>query len=547
MPAPDTIRYSVPELYWSVGRDRNGFSNVTDDVFSRAAGGKFSRAAGDEYTFAAGDEFTFAAGDVNGRSQSKRRLPGSGPLRVKRGGTRIAAVMDAVQSRIRTHAYVTGSRLPSVRAQAQAMRISVSTVVEAYERLAAQGAIVSRPGSGFYVAGPMPPLELSRVGPQLDREIDPLWLSRQALEEDAATLRPGCGWLPATWMYEVGLRRALRAMARAPTPDLVDYAMPLGHPMLRQLLARRMAGHGIDAGPDRILLTGSGTQSIDLICRFLLQPGDTVLLDDPCYFNFHALLKAHRVQTVGVAHTPNGPDPAAFGAALQAHSPRMYITNSAVHNPTGAVLSPVNAHRILKLADSADLVIVEDDIFADFESTPASRYAAFDGLARVIHVGSFSKTVSAAVRCGWIAAREDWIEALTDLQLATGFGGDRLAEQIVLKTLTDSGYRRHMLAVRQALAQAMQRTTSRLATLGIRPWHMPRDGMFLWCRLPKGIEAAAIARKCLHDGVVLAPGNAFSPSHTAGSFLRFNVAQCADERVFRVLGRALATSRAADG
>jgi DNA-binding transcriptional MocR family regulator len=89
------------------------------------------------------------------------------------------------------------------------------------------------------------------------------------------------------------------------------------------------------------MLTESGTQAIDLICRFLLEPGDTVLVDDPCYFNFHALLKAHRVQVVGVPYTPSGPDVELFGAALQAHSSRLYITNSGIHNPTGAVLSPV--------------------------------------------------------------------------------------------------------------------------------------------------------------------------------------------------------------
>ena len=96
------------------------------------------------------------------------------------------------------------------------------------------------------------------------------------------------------------------------------------------------------------MLTESGTQAIDLICRFLLEPGDTVLVDDPCYFNFHALLKAHRAWVVGVPYTPNGSDVERFEAALRAHSPRLYITNSGIHNPTGATLSPVTAHQLLK-------------------------------------------------------------------------------------------------------------------------------------------------------------------------------------------------------
>ncbi len=419
------------------------------------------------------------------------------------------------------------------------MKLSVSTVVEAYERLAAEGLITSRPGSGFYVTGPVAPLALAEIGPKLDREVDPLWVSRQSLETDATVLKPGCGWLPASLMYEAGMRRALRALARAGTAELTEYATPLGHPALRQFLARRMATTGIEAAPEQIMLTESGTQAIDLICRFLLEPGDTVLVDDPCYFNFHALLKAHRVRAVGVPYTPNGPDIAAFEIALREHSPRLYITNSGIHNPTGAVLSPVIAHRLLKLADNADLVIVEDDIFSDFEIDPAPRLAAFDGLSRVIQISSFSKTISASLRCGYIAARADWIEGLIDLKIATSFGGGRLAADIVLTALTDSGYRKHLEVLRLRLAEAMEKILPRLEAIGIKPWLVPRAGMFLWCRLPEGIDAAAIARSCLKDNVVLAPGNAFSQSLSASDFLRFNVAQSMDDQVFNVLTRAL--------
>ena len=333
------------------------------------------------------------------------------------------------------------------------------------------------------------------------------------------------------------MRRALRIAARADAAVLADYATPLGLPALRQLLTRRLAASDIDATPERILLTESGTQAVDLICRFFLEPGDTVLVDDPCYFNFHALLRAHRAKAVGVPFTPNGPDPAAFEAALREHSPRLYLTNSGIHNPTGAALSPVVAHRLLKLAEDSNLIIVEDDIFADFETDPAPRLAAFDGLARVIHIGSFSKTISASLRCGFIAARADWIDSLTDLKIATSFGGGQLAFAVLLTALTDSGYRKHMEAVRVRLAAAMEKTIARLEAMSISPWIVPRAGMFVWARLPKGIDAANIARSCLQDGIVLAPGNAFSQSLNASGFLRFNVAQSSNPRIFDVLAR----------
>src|SRR6185436_11995893 len=103
----------------------------------------------------------------------------------------------------------------------------------------------------------------------------------------------------------------------------------------------------------------SGTQALDLVLRFLLEPGDTVLVDDPCYFNFQALLRAHRAKIVSVPYTPTGPDLARFNEQVTAHRPRLYVTNAALHNPTGATPSAQSAHRILTAAAAHDLTIVE--------------------------------------------------------------------------------------------------------------------------------------------------------------------------------------------
>ncbi|MCG5239865.1 PLP-dependent aminotransferase family protein [Azospirillum doebereinerae] len=459
-------------------------------------------------------------------------------------GTRTGEVMEAIRRKMANGTLSPGERLPSIRRFAAAMGVSPSTVVEAYDRLAAEGVIRSRPGSGFYPSGAVPPLALAEMGPQPDRVIDPFWVSRQSLDTAAGMPKPGCGWLPADWMPGGMIRKAIRGLARAGDGLLVDYGGTRGSPDLRRLLARQFAEEGIAAGADRILLTASGTQAIDLVCRFLLRPGDTVLVDDPCYFNFQALLRAHRARIVGVPFTPAGPDIDRFTEALATHRPRLYITNSALHNPTGATLSPQTAHRLLNAAAVHDLTIVEDDIFTGFEPEPSPRLAALDGLARVIRIGSFSKTLSASIRCGYIAAREDWVEALADLQVATNFGGPSpVAAGVVCAVLGDGGYRRHLEALRRRLARARREATDRLGALGIRPWLMPRGGFYLWCRLPDGLDSADVARAALRDDVVLAPGNVFSVSQTASGFLRFNVAQMGEARVFDVLERSMMDRR----
>lgn len=455
------------------------------------------------------------------------------------GGKRVAAVMTDLRERIASRSLLPGARVPSIRAMTQAVGVSKSTVVDAYERLAAEGAIVPRRGSGFFVSGHAPPLALADLGPRLDREIDPLWLSRQSLETASSALKPGCGWLPTTWLPGHAVRRALRAAARDAKESLVEYAVPAGLSELRQHLTRRLAHSGIGATPEQLLLTDGATQALDLVCRFLLEPGDTVLLDDPCYFNFQALLRAHRVKIVGVPYTPAGPNLSSFADALRAHRPRLYVTNSAIHNPTGASLTPAVAHGLLKLAAEHQLLIVEDDIFADFESQPAPRLAALDGLDRVIAIGSFSKTLSAAVRCGYIAARAEWMEPLIDLKLATCYGSSSLAASVIHRLLTDGAYRRHLDELRAKLGDAMSDSVRRLRIAGLEVWTRPAAGMFLWARLPEGRDAARIARYALEHNVVFAPGSVFSPLQGWSDYLRFNVSQCNRPKVFETLQRAL--------
>lgn len=457
-------------------------------------------------------------------------------------GTRTGAVMAVIRRKLASRTLAAGDRLPSIRGLAARLGVSPSTVVEAYDRLAAEGLIRARRGAGFYVTGSaLPPMRLADAEPHRDRAVDPLWVSRQSLDAHPAAATPGCGWLPDDWMPTEAIRRGLRAAARADDGVLARYGATAGSAALRKVLLGRLAEEGLDLSPRDILLTPSGTQAIDLICRVLLRPGDTVVIDDPCYFNFQALLRAHGARVVGIPYTPSGPDADRFEAVLEAERPRLYITNTALHNPTGATLSPQCAHRLLLAATAHRVTIVEDDIFGDFEPEPSPRLAALDGLRNVIRIGSFSKTLSASLRCGYIVAKPEWIEGLTDLQVATNFGGPSpMAAEVLAGILAGGGYRKHMDSLRRRLARARRETADRLEPLGIRPWLMPRGGFYLWCRLPDGCDSADLARRALEDAVILAPGNVFSPSGSAAAFLRFNVAQSGDPRMLAVLRRALA-------
>ncbi|MFA5825704.1 MAG: PLP-dependent aminotransferase family protein, partial [Gallionellaceae bacterium] len=395
-------------------------------------------------------------------------------------GTRVETVMQTIREQLAARVLVPGERLPSIRQMAERLSVAKNTIVEAYDRLAADGVITAKRGSGFYVCGHLPPLSLADVGATKDRSIDPLWIIRQSLESNSDMLKPGCGWLPPSWLPEEEIRRALRRLARDPQAGLLEYGHPYGHFALREQLGRRLGERGVATSARQIILTDSGTQAIDLICRFLLEPGDTVLIDDPGYFNFQALLRAHRVHLIAVPYTEQGPDVQAMAELLAQHKPRLYITNSVFHNPTGAVLSPIVAHRVLKLAEDHNLLIIEDDIYAEFAQNTSPLLASFDGLNRVIHIGSFSKVLTASARCGYIAVRQDWAEKIVDLKLATTLSSNGLGAELVYSLLRQGAYRHHVEALRSRLADTMGRTLHKLEKLGITPWMKPQGGMFLW-------------------------------------------------------------------
>ena len=464
-----------------------------------------------------------------------------------RPASRVEMAAAFVRDRILTRALARGARLPSVRTLAVKLEVSKSTVVEAYDRLAAEGAVVARRGSGFFVAGAARPLTLTTADPPPEPAIDPSWINRHAMIGASDFLRPGAGWLPNSWVLDLGVKRALRLAARDDPGGRRQYDEPLGYAPLRQLFSVRLAERGAPADPDQIVVTNSCSQALDLVCRFLLSPNDTVVVDDPCYFNFHSLLRANRVKTVPVAMTPDGPDVAELERLFAKRRPRLYLTSAGLQNPTGATPSPATVHRVLRLAEEHDVLILEDDTFADFETEPSTRLAGLDGLRRVVQVGSATKAVGAAMRCGYIAARQDWIAQLVDLKLATTMGNSATGAAILHRVLTESGYRRHLDALRRKLADAMGRALQNLRRHGLTPWIEPRAGIYLWARLPEGVAAGDVARHGLSRKVMFAPGPAFSASDEARGCLRFNVARSGDPRLYEVLDEAIAAAPRREG
>ncbi|MBQ0961466.1 PLP-dependent aminotransferase family protein [Ideonella sp. 4Y11] len=450
----------------------------------------------------------------------------------------VTQIVDGLAAQIDEGALRAGTKVPSIRQFAHAHQVSVFTVVEAYDRLVAQGYLVSRPHSGFFVrkrATPGTSVAAAASGPQ---GFDSMWYLRKIFEHRHLGIKAGCGWLPGDWLFEDGLRRALRHLA-ADDADLGGYGDPKGYPPLRQHIAEAFAEQEVQVHPGQVLLTQGSSQALDLAVRRLVRPGDAVLVDDPGYANLLFALRYQGAQLLGVPRTPQGWDLAALESLIATHRPKVFFTQPRLHSPTGSVASLAQLHRVLQLAERHDLTIVENDIYADLDPEPRPSLASLDQLNRVLTIGSYSKTISPNIRVGFLLGHPDLVEDLAQLKMISGLTSAEFGERLAHGALVEGRWRKHLKALRERLAGAHQQVAQRLVDQGFELFHEPKAGMFLWARHPALPDAVALSNEAAEQDIMLGPGHLFMADLQPTPWMRFNVAFCGDERLFAFLKRSL--------
>ncbi|OGA39847.1 MAG: transcriptional regulator, partial [Betaproteobacteria bacterium RIFCSPLOWO2_12_FULL_62_13] len=443
-------------------------------------------------------------------------------------------ITEELRKRIVQRALRPGTRLPSIRSFAKAHGVSTFTVVEAYDRLVNEGFLVSRKGSGFYISA-RARTNHARERINLENAEDTLWILRSILQERRPVLKPGAGWLPASWLDERLIRNSLRSLARKPAPFIVEYGWPHGYLPLREQLVDRLIGFGISVQPHQLITTHGVSQAIDLVGRYFVHPGDTVLVDDPGYYAIFGYLKTLGARLVGVPRTQQGPDLAALERIIEEHQPKLFFTMTVLHNPTGTSTNPAIAHGLLQLAKKYEFMIVENDTYGDFHPNPLTRLATLDQLNRVIYVSGFSKTVSPDLRVGYIACREDLLEDLVDLKVLTGLTTSQLNEKLILNILASGQYQKHLQNLRERLEQNREITIRKLENCGLEIFAKPEAGIFVLARFNSLSNTAEITSLAATKGIILGPGHLFRPHHEPSPWLRFNVAFCDDPLIYRFL------------
>jgi DNA-binding transcriptional MocR family regulator len=398
-----------------------------------------------------------------------------------------------------------GEPLPPDRVLAGVLSVGRSTVVAAYDLLRQDGRIVRRQGSGTRVAG---------AGPAGARQTTSAPMFLYLLEPRDGVIALACA-APDTPPPEVAEAYARVAPVLAGMVGDIGYR-PAGHPLLRRAIADRYARRGIRTDPGQILVTNGAQQALSLLARALLAPGDRVLVEGPTY---PGALEAFGEQAAVARSLPVGLG--GLATAARTHRAVLAYVVSAFHNPTGAVLSPLEGRALVRDAAAAGVPLIDDEVLGDlaFPGVPVPPPLAAYADA-VISVGSLSKTIWGGLRIGWVRAPEPLIARLARLLAVHDLGGNIPAQLAAADLLP----RLDAICARQAVQRQRQHDHLRARLARLLPdWDAPPvpGGQTLWVRLPRG-DGTSFAQTALRHGVAILPGSGLDASGHSQDHVRLH-------------------------
>ncbi len=422
-----------------------------------------------------------------------------------------------------------GERLPATRELAGSLGLNRTTVAAAYELLESEGFITGQVGRGSFVnvapSSTAPPLNwpdlLQRSSPGL-RPPPPGPQLREGVS--FATSRPSEQLFPLD-----DLRKSCEEVMAAPDfAHILQLGSPSGYEPLRRFLLDAARAENLAGPDDDLIVTNGCQQSLDLLSRVLLRPGDKVVVEDPVYPGLKSLFLEAGAQLIGVPVGPDGLNLDELQATLDRERPRLMVVTSNFQNPTGATLPFAARTALLRAVRSAGVPLVENDIYGDLrysgEDLPPIKHSADGG--HVVLLRSFSKITFPGLRVGWVLGPRPLIARLAQSKQLADLHTDQLSQAVLLRFAESGRMARHLTRVLESGAErlaAVLAACDRYLPAG-SGFTRPRGGMNLWVRLPEPLDAGELLSRAQRENVSYLPGKYFAVSRFDPGSLRLSFA-----------------------
>ncbi len=330
----------------------------------------------------------------------------------------------------------------------------------------------------------------------------------------------------------------------------MQYGSGQGEPMLREAICEVMRLEGIEAHPDDVTVTVGSQQGLDLVTRIFCDPGDVVLCEAPSYVGALGVFRAFQCEVAHVAMDEQGLDPRALREAVTAlraagRTVKFLYTIPNFHNPAGVSQSLERRTEILRVAEDADLLVVEDNPYGllgfDAEPTPAIRSLDED---RVVYLGSFSKTFAPGFRVGWVLAPHAVREKLVLAQESATLCPPVFSQFAIAAYLANHDWRGQIKVFREMYRERRDALLAGLADHmpAGTSWTVPAGGFFVWATLPPGLDSHAMLPRAVTARVAYVPGTAFYADGFGSRYMRLSYCFPTPERLLegtRRLGEVL--------
>jgi GntR family transcriptional regulator/MocR family aminotransferase len=421
-------------------------------------------------------------------------------------GERTASIYRQLLDAILDGRLVAGERVLPSRELATELGVARGTVTTAYDRLVAEGFLVTRVGAGTFVCPEVVP-HRHRRAPAGDVRPRAVWATLPAPVLDAPPVEFDLSvGGPDTSLFPLAVWRRLVSATLRPSLLAASAYEGGGHPGLQREVARYAGlARSVVASPDDVLLTNGAQQALDVVARTVLDPGDVVVVEDPGYTAAARLFASHRARVVGVRVDEEG----LVVDELPRTARMVYVTPS--HQfPTGAVMSLGRRIALLEWASRRNVVIVEDDYDSEFrfEDRPLAPLQSLDHDGRVVYVGSFSKTLMPSLRVGYLIAPQSLLDTLRTAKLLTAWQGDAVTQGALARFMAEGLLSAHVRKVTKVYAQRRQALLDGLATLpeGVLEVLPSAAGLHVCTYFTdRSVDDVAVAAAAADAGVALEP------------------------------------------
>lgn len=460
-------------------------------------------------------------------------------------------IAEHIAGMIEAGTYRTGDRIPSVRKMSAQKKVSVTTVLQAYELLESHGLIEARPQSGYYVRArfsksvPVPETSSPKCDPtkvsihELTMMVMKDVFNPNLVPLGAAT--PNSELLPID-----KLNRILASLARRKGPEGIKYDVPPGYMPLRIQIAKNALRAGATISPNEIITTTGSIEAIDLCLKAVCKSGDTVAIESPTYFGILQSMESLGLKALEIpTHPSDGINIDTLRFAIEQTPVKACLVISNFNNPLGSCIPDEKKKVLVRLLENQDIPLIEVDVSGElhFSDPRPSVCKAYEKKGLVMLCSSFSKTICPGYRVGYVAAgrfnaKIEWLKFTSSLATAT------FLQMAVAEYLKTGGYEAHMRKIRRAYAYNVSRMYEAVIKYFPNETRVtrPSGGFVLWIQLPQNVDSLILYKLALTAGITLSPGYLFAPTKRYKNFIRLNAARWTGEieRAIMRLGNLIA-------